>query len=236
MCQERLATSGAAVLHNFTSEAGKTRLRDEALELLPKAYYCATRHNCFLTANDDALPSEHPRNTLLLNNKGGIADDLIPREAALRSLYDWPPLREFLAQVLGYERLYSMADPLSSLNINVHQIGQVQGWHFDGAPFAITLMLRASRHGGVFEYVPNLRDETSADYEAIGKVLGGERSLIKTLEISDGTLVIFTGHYTLHGVSAPLDRPRVNAILSFATHADARLDAHTQQIFYGRSA
>ena len=234
-CRTRLAHEGAVVLSGFTTPAGTEALRRESDQWLPNAYYCAVSHNCFLQSSDPSFPDSHPRNRQLHNNKGGIADDQIPPDADLRKIYDWPALRIFLAGVLGYEVLYPMADPLSSLNVNVHRPGQVQGWHFDGAPFAITLMLKSTTKGGQFEYVPGLREGNDADYQAIDAVLNGDRKRVRTITIDDGTLVIFKGHRSLHCVTAPQDESRVNAILSFATQPGVTLDPHTQQTFYGRT-
>ncbi len=232
--RERLAQEGALVLTRFTTPAGTRSLRREAQTWLAGAYYCAVSHNCFLQAQDPTFPDHHPRNRQLHNNKGGVADDQIPADADLRKIYDWPALRGFLADLLGYKKLYSMADALSSLNVNVHRPGQVQGWHFDGAPFAITLMLASTAKGGQFEYVPGLRDARGADYDAIAAVLDGERARVRTLQISDGTLVIFQGHHSLHCVTPPETESRVNAILSFATEPGVSLEPHTRKIFYGR--
>ena len=199
--RDKLRRDGVIVLTQFTTPCGTERLRREAETWLPGAYFCAVRHNCFLRSSDPAFPDDHPRNRLLHNNKGGIADDQIPADAELRKIYNWPALRAYLADLLGYEKLYPMADPLSSLNVNVHRPGQVQGWHFDGAPFAITLMLAATAKGGQFEYVRGLRDANCVDYDAIDAVLDGERARVRSLHISDGTLVIFEGHHSLHCVT-----------------------------------
>lgn len=235
-CQKRLARDGSVVLEGFTTKLGTQCLRNEASQWLARAYYCAVSHNCFLTPQDPVFADHHPRNYQLLNNKGGIADDQIPDEADLRKIYDWPMLRCFLADLLGYKALYPMADTLSSLNVNVHQPGQVQGWHFDGAPFAVTLMLQSTIKGGQFEYVPDLRDAHSVNYQSIGAVLNGERANVRTLQIDDGTLVIFKGHHSLHRVSAPEEKSRINAILSFSPRPGVRLDPHTQRTFYGRTS
>ena len=235
MCREQLAHEGAVVFTEFTTPAGTEALRREAEAWLPQAYYCAISHNCFLRPRDPEFPDNHPRNRLLHNNKGGVADDQIPADARLRKIYDWPALRIFLADLLGYQRLYPMADPVSSLNVNVHRPGQVQGWHFDGAPFAITLMLASTKKGGRFEYIPGLRDDQQTNYAAIDAVLNGARDQVRTLQIGDGTLVIFKGQHSLHCVTAPEDQSRVNAILSFATQPGVCLDPHTQRTFYGRT-
>ena len=234
-CRQTLATQGVVALDGFIPDAALERLREEWLPLLRHAYYTDIEHNCFLLPPDPNYAADHPRNRTLHNNKGGIADDLIPRSALLRQIYDWGPFRRFVAAVVEEEQLLPLADPLSSLNINVHQQGQVQGWHFDGAQFAVTLMLQTASSGGDFRYSRVLRDKSETQYESIARVLHGDDDGITTLSIAAGTLVIFRGHRALHCVSAPIGaRPRVNAILSYAAEPGAQLAEHTRRLFYGR--
>ena len=233
--RKRLAKDGVIMMPGFTTPDTTSALRDEASILIPGAYYCDIRHNCYLQPADPSFPPDHPRNRVHHNNKGGVADDQIPRSALLRRIYDWAPLRIFLAAVLDLDALYPLADPLSSLNINVHRKGQIQGWHFDGAEFAVTLMLQSADAGGRFEYVLNLRSDADPNFDGVAAILDGDRTRVRGVDISDGTLTIFRGHHSLHQVTAPEgERPRINAIFSYATRQGALLHEHTRRLFYGR--
>lgn len=119
----RLAGEGALALPGFVAAAAVAILEREAEALLPQAYYCAQHHSPYLIADDPDLAPEHPRNRAQASDKGCLADDLIPRQAALRALYDGPPLRAFIAALLGVPALYPYADPLGSLNINIFEAG-----------------------------------------------------------------------------------------------------------------
>ncbi len=99
----RLAEDGALALPGFVTVAAGVAMEAEAEALLPRAYYCAQDHNPYLIAADPAWPAEHPRNRAQVSDKGCLADDLIPRDAALRALYDWPGLRGFIAALQGVE-------------------------------------------------------------------------------------------------------------------------------------
>jgi len=234
-CRKRLAKDGVILMPGFTTGDATRVLRDEAVALLPGAYYCDIRHNCYLQPSDPSFPPDHPRNRTHRNNKGGIANDLIPGSALLRRIYDWKPLRDFLAAVLGLDALYPLADPLSSLNINVHRTGQIQGWHFDGARFAVTLMLQAAEAGGRFEYVLNLRSDEDPNYAGVARVLDGDRAHVRSIDIDDGMLIVFRGHHSLHQVTAPEGgRLRINAIFSYAAQPGVMLHEHTRRLFYGR--
>ena len=235
-CRDQIASRGVVVLENFTPEPALKRLREEWIPLLPQAFNTDIHHNCFLLPADEAYPVDHPRNRTMHNNKGGIADDLIPSDALLRQIYDWEPFRSFIAAVVDEEKLVPLADPLSSLNINIHAQDQIQGWHFDGAQFAVTLMLQTAYKGGEFRYTGVLRDDSGADFDRIEAVLDGDATGVSTLNIQAGTLVIFRGHRSLHCVTGPQgDRPRVNAILSYATAQGVTLAEHTRRLFYGRT-
>ncbi len=180
---------------------------------------------------------EHPRNRAQVSDKGCLADDLIPRQAALRALYDWPPLRAFIAALQGVPALYPYADPLGSLNINVFAVGQQLGWHFDNADFVTTLMIRPAETGGVYQYVPGLRGPEDDDFAALAKVLDGAGEAPRVLDMAAGALVLFRGRTALHRVTpVAAGPPRLLAVLSYDPEPGKMLTEHTRRIFYGRVA
>ncbi len=233
----RLAEDGALALPGFVTAAAVAALVDEAEALLPEAYYCAQDPNPYLIANDPARPAGHPRNRAQKSDKGCLADDLIPQDSALRALYDWPPLRAFIAALLGVDVLNPYADPLGSLNINVFEPGQQLGWHFDNADFVTTLMIRPAEAGGVYEYVPGLRGPEDDDLAALCAVLDGAGEVPRVLDMEAGALVLFRGRTALHRVT-PVESgpPRLLAVLSYDPEPGRMLTEDTRQIFYGRVA
>jgi hypothetical protein len=233
----RLAEDGALALPGFATAAAVAVLAREAEALLPGAYYCAQDHNPFLIANDPERAPDHPRNRAQRSDKGCLADDLIPADAGLRALYDWPPLRAFIAALLGVPALHPYADPLGSLNINVFALGQQLGWHFDNADFVTTLMIRPAETGGTYEYVPGLRGPRGDDFEALGEVLDGAGAAPRVLDMAAGALVLFRGRTALHRVT-PVEAgpPRLLAVLSYDPEPGKTLTEHTRKIFYGRVA
>ncbi len=231
----RLAEDGALALPGFVTPGAIAVLLREAEALLPQAYYCAQDHNPFLIANDPERAPDHPRNRAQRSDKGCLADDLIPEDASLRALYDWPPLRAFIAALLGVPALYPYTDPLGSLNINVFEAGQQLGWHFDNADFVTTLMIRAAEAGGTYEYVPGLRGPDDDDFAALGQVLDGAGEAPRVLDMAAGALVLFRGRSALHRVT-PVEAgpPRLLAALSYDPEPGKTLTEHTRRIFYGR--
>ncbi len=235
--RKRLGEDGALALPGFATPAAAAAMVREAEALLSGAYYCAQDHNPYLIADDPDLPAAHPRNRAQVSDKGCIADDRIAADSVLRALYDWPPLRAFIAAVLGVDRLYPYADPLASLNINVFAPGQQLGWHFDNADFVTTLMLRPAEAGGLYEYAPGLRRPEDETYDAVARVLDGARQGVRALDMAAGALVVFRGRYALHRVT-PVEgaRPRLLAVLSYDPEPGKTLTEHTRALFYGRVA
>ncbi len=238
----RLAEDGALALPGFVTGDAIAAMEAEAEALLPQAYYCAQDHNPYLIANDPDLPPEHPRNRAQVSDLGCLADDLIPKGSALRALYDWSPLRAFIAALQGVPALYPYADPLGSLNVNVFEVGQQLGWHFDNADFVTTLMIRPAEAGGTYEYVPGLRGPGGDDFAAVGAVLDGAAGprtdeAPRVLEMAAGALVLFRGRTALHRVT-PVEAgpPRLLAVLSYDPEPGKTLTEHTRKIFYGRVA
>ena len=115
-----------------------------------------------------------------MSDKGCIAHDRIAADSALRALYDWPPLRAFIAAVLGVDTLHPYTGPFGSLNINVFAPGQQLGWHFDNADFVTTLMIRPAEAGGLYEYAPGLRAPEDEAYDALARVLDGARAGVRS--------------------------------------------------------
>ncbi len=232
-----LARQGACVLDGFLRPAAVEAMLRELRPLFARSYYCRQDHNPYLAPADPAFAPDHPRNRPQRSDKGCLADDRIPADALLRRLYDSAELRRLIAAVIGVPRLYPYEDPLGSLNVNVFDPSQQLGWHFDNADFAVTLMLQAAQSGGVYEYVPGIRQPEGENYDSVARILDGERDEVRRLAMGPGALVLFRGRYALHRVT-PVegDRPRIIAVLSYDPQPGKRLTAHTQRLFYGRAA
>jgi hypothetical protein len=236
-CRDQLQEDGALVLNGFLKAEAVDLILAQTEPLLPQSYYCAHRHNVYLTDADPRFAEDHARNRLVTSDLGCLADDQIPSNSALRAIYDWPELRAFLAAVLGYPRLHRYADPLGSLNINIAQRGQQLGWHFDNADFATTLLLQGTADGGAFEYAPAARNAEDDGYDRVGQILSGARDGIRTLALDPGSFVLFRGRYALHRVSPVAgDRPRIIAILSYDPQPGVQLSEFNRRLFYGRVA
>jgi len=63
------------------------------------------------------------------------------------------------------------------------------------------MLLKPASSGGYFEYVPALRSQNDECYDAVKKVLDGDRSRVKRLQLNAGDLQFFLGRFSLHQVT-----------------------------------
>ena len=235
-CRRSLRDRGAYVLEGFLRQEAVAAILEDVNGVLENAFYKPKTHNPYLAPDDGDLPASHPRNRQQLTNSATLAYDFIPTDCLLDRIYQWPPLREFIARTLGYGELHPYADALAAVNVLVYPPGTQTGWHFDNAHFVVTLMLQQAQRGGVYEYAPFIRAQDQDNYSAIEAVLDGDSGPVHTLEQSVGDLVVFQGRYTLHRVTEVYGAiARLIAVLSYDVKPGATLTPHTRKTFYGRS-
>lgn len=235
-CRAALDADGLLVLPGFLTAAALDAIRAEAAEKRRLAYFCAQRHNVYLTPADPAFPPGHARNREVDSSKGCITDDQVANDSALRTLYDDEQFREFLCSVLGEQSLYEYADPLSSINVHYAGAGQELGWHFDNSSFAITLLIQEPESGGQFEFVRAVRnaDQGEMNFDAVNEVLDGARKPGR-VTMKAGTLVLFRGRDALHRVTPVVGgTTRVLVVLAYNARPGIALSESARLTFYGR--
>ena len=213
-----LASDGCAVVRNFFSQAGLAALLAEAEARKPQTYYSPSKAcNVYLNDGNPDFPPAHPVNVFLPRTNGFITADLFGEETHARRLYYWEPLKRFLADCLDRDELHIYEDPVSNMIVNVGKPGQQFNWHFDTNEFTITMLLQAASSGGVFEYIPGLRNADDECYDEVGRVLDGDRSRVRRLELDAGDLQFFLGRFSLHQVTENTgNNDRLLLIMSFA--------------------
>ena len=236
-CRRTLDAEGALVLRGFFTPDAVQQVLDASDRRQSEAFFTTTgTHNVYLTPPDPNLPPDHVVNRQITSTKGCLADDEIPADSPLREVYDSPSFRSFLCGVLGIDEIHPYADSLSSINVHFHRDGQELGWHFDNSEFAVTLLIRAPEAGGVFEYVPALRDANAGDlnFPGVADVLDG-RTTPLTLDFEPGDLVLFRGRNSMHRVT-PSRGPtaRILVVFAFNTEPDIGLSDSAKKTFYGR--
>lgn len=232
-----LARDGCTLLEGFLSEQGLQALLDEALERRHLAYFSDQKTtNAYLADTDDRLPQTHPVNTLLQRTNGFVTSDHFGDESISRQLYNWQPLRRFLADCLNKETLHIYADPVSNMIVNVCTPGTQFNWHFDTNEFTITMLLKSATSGGVFEYAPNIRTATDENYDEVSEVLANQSGRVKRLVLKPGDLQFFLGRYSLHQVTKNTgDDDRLLIIMSFTEQPGLIGSKQRVQQLYGKT-
>lgn len=237
-CRSRLERDGALVLAGFFNSAAIERSLDESSGCEGDAYYANATHNVYLTPPDPALPSDHAFNRQVTSSKGLIADDQIPEDSPLRSVYEDAAFRSFLCAVLDIDQIYPYADELSSINVHFAAEGRELGWHFDNSSFAVTMLLRAPESGGVFEYVAGVRNAAAGDmaFERVDAILNGDVP-VKQLGFASGDLVLFRGRDAMHRVTPTRGSiTRMLVVFAFHDQPGIALSASALTTFYGRTS
>lgn len=165
-----------------------------------------------------------------------VAYDQFPSDSLIRALYEWDPLMDFVARVLGYDTLYRYADPFGALNLSVMRDGHMLGWHFDQTDFVVSIALQPSLAGGHFENVPMIRSAENDNADVVASIRQGERpDLVRIEPMSPGTLMIFNGRWSYHRVSTVEgDVPRHVALLAYDTKPGTDSNNELKLARYGR--
>ena len=235
-CKQKLDANGVLVLSKLLLPSAIQALIQEANANEHLAYYCENNHNVYLKSENESLACDHPRNQIVSSSKGCITDDQVPRDSSLRALYSATEFQNFLCAVLDENTLYKYDDNLSSINVHYAHEGQELGWHFDNSSFAITLLLQASKEGGVFQYASNLRNTSSNEmnFDGVEAVLN-DKTPVKTLHMEEGTLVLFKGLNSLHRVTPTIgNRTRILVVLAYNNKAGVSLSETARMTFFGR--
>jgi len=214
-CRRQLADDGCVVLKDFVRPSMLERLEAETEQLSPKAHINETETNPYNSAADPALPPSHPKNRFDDRTNGFVAGDRIAPDTIVRTVYHHTAFKTFVAAVVGEAEIHEFADPLADLVINVLKEGRQHPWHFDSNDFIVSMQTRKPLAGGVFQYAPGIRGVQGENFAGVQRILDGDLSDLKTLELSPGDLQIFFGRNSLHRVS-PVEGARERHTVIFA--------------------
>ncbi|MHA1546352.1 MAG: hypothetical protein ACTSUY_08010, partial [Alphaproteobacteria bacterium] len=147
-CQGALAGQGMFTLKGFLRTDAVARCVAQVKPLLDTQSFAHQRHhNVYFTDSVEGLENDHPALAKLKTINHTICADQIP-DALVCTVYQWPPLAQFLARVMAVGALYTMDDPLARLNVIAYRDGEALNWHFDRSKFTVTLLLQAPKAGG----------------------------------------------------------------------------------------
>lgn len=236
-CKADLASGGMFNLEGFLRPGVAERA---AAEIEPRfeteAFTHARRHNIYFRKEVPGLAADHPALREFETVNHTLCADQIAGSSIL-SVYDWPPLAAFLAEVMGKQALYPMADPLARANVMRYSAGEALNWHFDRSEFTTTLLLQAPDAGGAFEYRTDLRSEDDPNYAGVVELLAGRDPQKQSLTPAAGALNVFKGKNTPHRVT-PIEGPtaRIIAVFSYYEQQGVQFSEEERIGFYGRAA
>lgn len=228
--------TGACNLQGFVTPEGAVELAAEAIALLPLAHRRAWTRNFLDEMEDDpSRPADHPGHRFWTSFATQLADDQIGSETGIRQLYEWETLTEFVARVQGKSKLYRFADEFQALNIIALGDGDRDIWHFDDNECTVTLLLQEPESGGDFVYGRNTMDpDGNIDLDEVRRLIDAPLDDLERLERSAGTLTLFRGGHSLHGVTPVRgSRQRITAIMTYDPDPDRVSNDRTNCAIYG---
>ena len=235
-CHQKLSDTGVLLLPKFLLPEALKQTIKEAEAQAHLAYFTKNTHNVYLSEPDTSLPEDHIFNRQVKSSKGCITTDQIQSKSGLHVIYNNSIFKKFIAHVVQENAIYPYADPLSGINIHYARKGEELGWHFDNSSFAITLLLQAPKEGGAFQYVTDLRKNNSEemDFEGVEAVLNN-KTPVKTLNMEEGTLVLFRGLNSLHRVTPTIgNKTRILVVLAYNNKVGVSLSETARMTFFGR--
>ena len=234
---ETFEKNGALVLVGFFTADFVSQVVAESAEREAEAFFANSTHNVYLTDPDTSLSLDHAFNRQVVSSKGLIADDQISQKSPLRAVYGNREFTDFLCALLKVDQIYPYEDELSSINVHFAPAGKELGWHFDNSSFAVTTLLQAPQNGGLFQYVPEVRDADAGEmaYRRVENVLD-ENETVTSLRFAPRDLVLFRGRNALNRVT-PTEGPttRILAVFAYNDQPGIGLSDSALETFYGRN-
>lgn len=236
-CLAQLTATGSCLLPGFLTPAAVRRMAAEAAALAPLAWRkpAGPGGTTYLMPPDESFPEGHPKRRRQTSSLAAVAYDLIPADHAIRAVYQWDGLLDFLAAASGNRRLHRYADPMGGLNIAVMEADDHLFWHFDRTDFVVSILLQDCDAGGAFEYVPHIRTPDEPNYDRVWRLLDGARDDVVTVDIKPGTMALFMGRYSIHRVTPVAGGTRLIALLGYDTQPGTMSSDGLRRGRYGRT-
>tara|TARA_B100000941_G_scaffold99844_1_gene69741 strand:- start:209 stop:1060 length:852 start_codon:yes stop_codon:yes gene_type:complete len=201
-CRTELERDSCSVIPNFILPNSLDVMRKELEQQLDEVYMSRESVNAYLYSKDDpTLPKDHPKRIFMKRFNGYLNSDCFLENSEIKFLYKSEELLKFISACLGISPIYRWADPLACHAYNVMETDGILPWHFDSCEFTLSLMIQKPEKGGIFEYCPNIREPGHEKFNDVKKVLDGDRSRVRQLDLNPGDLQIFKGRFTLHRVT-----------------------------------
>ena len=196
--REAISIDGCYVLKSIINMDAIQNMQKEATSIEVLAHYTTNKVNVYFSKDDFSYPKDHPRRFFMERSNGVVSGDKFPKDSLIKELYYSYALKDFIAQCLNEKNIYYYADPIASLTMNVNKPGDTFSWHYDTNESTTTMLIQDCEEGGIFQYVPNIRNKNDECYDEVLKLLKGEKSQIEEIKLNEGDLQLFKGRYSLH--------------------------------------
>ncbi len=235
-CQKELELTGMFNLHQFLKPGVAEKAATETMPVMQTDSFTHRRsHNIYFLREIPGLEPDHPALVKRETVNHTVCADQIPQSVVV-AIYQWEPFRNFLAAVMEKPALYQMDDPIACANVMAYGEGEALNWHFDRSEFTTTLLLQSPDRGGAFEYRSELRSDEDPNYDGVAKLLLGNDTEVRQLEVEPGTLNVFKGKNTAHRVT-PVEggKDRMIAVFSYYERPGVTFNPEERMGFYGRT-
>lgn len=235
--RDQMDRYGCFRISDFIRVEAVEQMLAEAQSLHDQTTWSVMTHNPYASPDDTSFPDGHPRRFFQHRESGFINSDLIAYDSPLNRIYDADVMTHFVWECLGTERpIYKWADPLGCNPYGVMESDHYFPWHFDGNEFTVSILVQRAESGGIFEYVPDIRQPGHENYERVQAVLEGSREEVRVLDLQPGDLQLFKGRYSMHRVTKIVgDTTRYIALPTYV-HDPYRMNRpHHSTTFYGRA-
>jgi len=229
--RSKLTTTGLINLENFLSSDGVEHFRSEVYERMPDAFHSVHGAQAYFAR----MPGDYPSDALGSNTHCLGHHNL--QNSAMDALYNWEPLRKFIAALTGNRQVFLHEDPTNALVVQVYKPGCWTGWHFDRAIFTTIINLGEPEAGGKFECAPGIRTEENPCYDDVRDVLLAQSDRVSQHDMKAGSLTLMLGRYSLHRVT-PVEQAqdRISLVLKYETEPGVFISVKDRKHIYGPSA
>lgn len=235
--REQMRAVGCCRIADFVRSEAVDDMLTEARSLHDQTFWAEQSHNPYASPRDDSLPDDHPRNTFQHRMSGFINSDVLPERSLLNKIYASNVFTHFVWETLDTPRpIYQWADPLGRNPYGVMETDHYFPWHFDGNEFTVSILVQKAESGGVFEYVPDIREPNNENFERVQNILEGGRDGVCELDLVPGDLQLFKGRFSLHRVTRIVGPTTRYIALPTYVHDPWRMNRPHHAIqYYGRA-
>ena len=236
-CRDELNDSGMFNLSGFLRPEACTEAVREIMPVMAEHSFTHRRmHNIYFLDEVPGVAPGHPALNKMETINHTVCADQLGNDIVV-TVYEYPPLKRFLADTMSKSKLFLMDDPLARINVMSYREGEALNWHFDRSEFTITLLLQAPVGGGEFQYRPSLRNEHDPNFDGVACLMAGRDRNIKTLMSKLGSLTVFRGKNTAHRIT-PVEgaKERMIAVYSYYEFPGKVFTEEERIGFYGRAS